>query len=84
MWLTYRKGFCPLLEGQVLPPAISHRKLKHKTTDAGWGCMIRAGQMILANALIRHRFCGQILTLSALQDDTPARTTYLHVLAQYV
>ncbi|MCO5574590.1 hypothetical protein L7F22_028378 [Adiantum nelumboides] len=41
IWITYRKGF----------PAIMGTKL---TTDVGWGCMIRSGQMLFAQALIYH------------------------------
>lgn len=41
IWITYRKGF----------QAIVGTKL---TTDVGWGCMIRSGQMLLAQALICH------------------------------
>lgn len=39
-WFSYRKDFSERLAG--------------KTSDAGWGCCIRAGQMMLAHSLVLH------------------------------
>mmetsp|Transcript_28195 Transcript_28195/g.73915 ORF Transcript_28195/g.73915 Transcript_28195/m.73915 type:complete len:412 (+) Transcript_28195:313-1548(+) len=41
-WFTYRRGF----------PAIGRSPF---TSDAGWGCMLRCGQMVVAEAMLRCR-----------------------------
>jgi len=45
IWITYRKNF-PQIEDSLW------------TTDAGWGCMIRSMQMLLADSLVQH-FLGK-------------------------
>lgn len=61
IWLTYRSGFPPIPKSKDPDAALSMSltvRLRSQlvdshgfTTDTGWGCMIRSGQSLLANAL---------------------------------
>lgn len=62
IWLTYRTRFAPIARDEDGPSPISLHNLirgqsydlnsEYFTTDCGWGCMIRTGQTLLANALL--------------------------------
>lgn len=52
IWMTYRKDFAVMLAEPTDAPGSGY------TSDCGWGCMIRSGQMLLAQALVMH-FLGR-------------------------
>ncbi len=64
-WFTYRKDFEEFKNSRLV-------------TDTGWGCMIRSGQMILANALICQKLgrhwrwrtrTRQVLTVDDVEEE---------------
>ncbi|KAJ2789700.1 Cysteine protease atg4 [Coemansia linderi] len=72
IWCTYRSQYPP-----IAPSAF--------TTDAGWGCMLRAGQTLLAQALQLHHF-GRDWSFSwdgALDEDVRRRELYTDIVKQF-
>ncbi|KAJ2725722.1 Cysteine protease atg4 [Coemansia sp. Benny D115] len=72
IWCTYRSQYPP-----IAPSAF--------TTDAGWGCMLRAGQTLLAQALQLHYF-GRDWAFSwdsELAEDVQRRRAYISIVKQF-
>eukprot|EP00929_Paragymnodinium_shiwhaense_P097895 TRINITY_DN5947_c0_g1_i1.p1 TRINITY_DN5947_c0_g1~~TRINITY_DN5947_c0_g1_i1.p1 ORF type:complete len:1008 (-),score=213.18 TRINITY_DN5947_c0_g1_i1:133-3090(-) len=65
--MTYRQGFAPMYRMvRAAGSADERAKYIRLSSDAGWGCMIRVGQMLLAAALKRHE---------GLYEALPTRAT---------
>ncbi|CDW71601.1 UNKNOWN [Stylonychia lemnae] len=64
IWMTYKKDFKPLL---IEKTSIQGQKVQNLTTDCNWGCVIRSGQMLVANALVQSQFFYQVPQILELQ-----------------
>ncbi|KAI4488764.1 hypothetical protein M0802_011274 [Mischocyttarus mexicanus] len=67
LWFTYRRGFIPI--GGYFSPF---------TTDKGWGCMLRCGQMVLGQALVFLHLGRDWRWTSETEN-----TTYLEILKRF-
>ncbi|EFA03418.1 cysteine protease ATG4B [Tribolium castaneum] len=67
IWFTYRKNFVPIGGDEGL------------TTDKGWGCMLRCGQMVLAQALVTLHLGRDWVWEPETKDST-----YLKILSKFV
>jgi cysteine protease ATG4 len=66
IWISYRSGFPPIRPSTL-------------TSDSGWGCMLRCGQMVLAGALIRI-YVGHRWRFSNLK---PPPRNYIEVIKMF-
>ncbi|XP_066583131.1 cysteine protease ATG4B isoform X2 [Prorops nasuta] len=66
-WFTYRKGFVPI--GGCSSTF---------TSDKGWGCMLRCGQMVLGQALLRLHLGKDWRWMPDTRDST-----YLNILSRF-
>ena len=70
MWLTYRSNFPAIKKSSDASVTLSVRLRSLGdpgafTSDTGWGCMIRSGQSLLANALVLLRLGRGIFPCSS-------------------
>ena len=76
IWMTYRCNFTGI---KTLPGIPKEQQL---TSDTGWGCMIRSGQMLIANCILRHMFRETKFSLKAMYENKEMKIKYLSLLWQ--
>ncbi|KIW10916.1 hypothetical protein PV08_10215 [Exophiala spinifera] len=102
IWMTYRSNFTPIPRSQEpssnsgLSFSVRLRNLTERegfTSDTGWGCMIRSGQSLLANALLtlqlgrdwRRSTCAssEEASIVSLFADSPSAPFSIHRFVQH-
>eukprot|EP01062_Namystynia_karyoxenos_P023075 TRINITY_DN18879_c0_g4_i1.p1 TRINITY_DN18879_c0_g4~~TRINITY_DN18879_c0_g4_i1.p1 ORF type:complete len:375 (+),score=105.05 TRINITY_DN18879_c0_g4_i1:64-1188(+) len=71
-WFSYRREF---------PPLVGSDKERSFTSDKGWGCVHRCGQMLLCAALARHLGVRAVQLLRHFRDEPDAPFS-IHRIAQ--
>uniref|UniRef100_A0A5S6Q735 Cysteine protease n=1 Tax=Trichuris muris TaxID=70415 RepID=A0A5S6Q735_TRIMR len=72
VWLSYRFGFECIAGSRM-------------TSDCGWGCTLRSGQMLLAETLIRHHLNGTDWRRSVnSQNSEQQQALYRSIVAEFV
>ncbi|KAJ1680296.1 Cysteine protease atg4 [Spiromyces aspiralis] len=69
IWCTYRARYPPISPTEF-------------TTDAGWGCMLRAGQSLLGQALLMHTFGCRDWRVD--RNNPKQVQTYTRIMEQFV
>ncbi|KAH3675108.1 hypothetical protein WICPIJ_009364 [Wickerhamomyces pijperi] len=93
IWLTYRTKFPPIPRDPEGPsPLTLHNFIRgqtndlnndHFTTDCGWGCMIRTGQTLLANALMDLRL-GRDYRFELEDSNTQNQNTHDEIVSLFI